>query len=821
MSRSVRYVGWLQRRARVIFIASALVIAGALYLVAARLPLYADFAYLLPRDAPAVRDLEALSARRDAKDTMLLLLVAPDATTRAAAAAQATAGVRALGPDLVARVDADDATTRAFIGAHRELYVPLADLQAARAALARGIHAATLKANPLYIDFEDSAAPDPQLAELRAKRADADARLARSANISADGKTQVLVISTAFRVNDIERDRALQAQLDDLAGQIRAAHPGVQIGFTGGVTTCVAEQRALVRGVVLSSLITTLLVAFILYVHLRNLRLLALLTANIIAATLVAFGIAALTVGHLNAATAFLGAIIAGNGVNYGILLVARFVEERRRPGATASAALATAIAGTLKPTLVASLGAAIAYGALAATHFRGFADFAVIGGVGMLVCWVASFVLLPALMLRVVPAPRRAVSPLFGSAVLRAFGFRRPALVCVLAGAVMLGCALATYRYAAHDPFEYDMTQLRSSAADAVEARRWMRVSDAAFGRGLAGMAGQTFIAVDRADQIPVVVDALHGLAAREPTIGPVRSLLDVVPADQAAKLAVLADIRAQLERAGDALPTELRDLRPAADLREITAADLPPELAAKLTERDGRVGLMVSVRPGAQFDEWNGHDLIAFAAAVRQLRVAGEAHVATAGPSVLFADVITTIQGDGPRVTAVAALGLVLMVLVVVGPRRRGVAVLLATTAGSLGMIAACAAGGLKVNFLDFVALPITLGLGVDYAINVADRAAQGDPRIALRSTGGTVLVCSLTTMIGYTSLLVSDNLAIRGFGLASLIGEITCILAALIIVPAVMAVTPNRRAPSSRTTTAHAIAAAARASAYDSRQ
>ena len=793
--RSARYVRWLDRRAKRIFGASALVVAGALYLIAFHLPLYADFSYLLPRDAQAVRDLDRLEARRAAKDTMLMLVVAPDPATRAAAAQQALAGVRALPPDLVARVDADDADTRAFIGAHRDLYVPLPDLVAARDALGRAVHDAKLRANPLFVDLDDApaAAPAdaPQLADLRAKRHEAEARLARSANISADGKTQVLVISTAFRATDIVRDHQLQGQLDDLAGAVRAAHPGVAVGFTGGVTTSVAEQRALVRGVMLSSLITALLVALVLVLHLRNLRLLALVTANILAATLVAFGCAALTIGHLNAATAFLGAIIAGNGVNYGILLVARFLEERRADGATAHGALATAIAGTLKPTLVASLGAAIAYGALAATHFRGFADFAVIGGVGMLVCWVMSFVLLPALILRVAPAPRRAVSPLFGALVLRAFGFRRPALVCVVAGVATLGCAVATWRYAAHDPFEYDMTQLRSSAADAVEARRWMRVSDDAFGRGLAGMAGQTFIAVDRAEQIPAVVDALHALHEREPMVGAVRSVLDVVPADQAAKLAVLADLRAQLDAAGAAVQGDLKDLRPGDDVHAITTAELPPELAAKLTERDGRVGYMVSVRPGAAFDEWNGHDLIAFATAVRQIRLAGGGTVATAGPSVLFADVITTIQGDGPRVTAVAALGLVLMVLLVVGPRRRGGAVLIATAAGSLGMIAVCAAAGLKVNFLDFVALPITLGLGVDYAINVADRAEHADPRSALRSTGGTVLVCSLTTVIGYTSLLVSDNLAIRGFGLASLIGEITCVLAALIIVPAVMAV------------------------------
>jgi predicted RND superfamily exporter protein len=47
----------------------------------------------------------------------------------------------------------------------------------------------------------------------------------------------------------------------------------------------------------------------------------------------------------------------------------------------------------------------------------------------------------------------------------------------------------------------------------------------------------------------------------------------------------------------------------------------------------------------------------------------------------------------------------------------------------------------------------------------------------------------VCSLTTMIGYASLIVSENLAIRGFGIASLIGEVTCVLTALVLVPALL--------------------------------
>ena len=56
--------------------------------------------------------------------------------------------------------------------------------------------------------------------------------------------------------------------------------------------------------------------------------------------------------------------------------------------------------------------------------------------------------------------------------------------------------------------------------------------------------------------------------------------------------------------------------------------------------------------------------------------------------------------------------------------------------------------------------------------------------------------MLVCSLTTVIGYASLLLSDNLAIRGFGTASLIGEVTCVTSALVLVPAILAL-PGARA------------------------
>jgi uncharacterized membrane protein YdfJ with MMPL/SSD domain len=570
----------------------------------------------------------------------------------------------------------------------------------------------------------------------------------------------------------------------------------IQIGFTGGAITAVAEHDAIFKGMVLSSLITTLLVALVLVLYFRSAVLLGLLIGTLAVATTVAFGVAAITVGHLNAATAFLGAIIAGNGVNYGILLIARYLEERR--SRDVDGALAVAIQGTLRPTAVAALGASIAYGSLAATSFRGFADFAVIGAVGMILCWLASYLLLPALMLRWGTATRAlARDPLIGSVLVRVLGFRRPRAVC---GVALLGAVLATgivARYVINDPFEYDITQLRSEGDDAIRARAWMALSDRTFGRGY---SGRTYIAADRLDQIPLIVRALRDgdadVPAERQTVGTVTSILDFVPEDQPKKLAILGRIRALLDDdALDALSeserAELAELRPPADLDIITAQSLPRLVRDQLQEKDGRIGYIVSVRPAPRLDEWNGHDLIRFANTVRSIQLGDGETVTTSGASVIFADIVTSISGDGPRVTAVAAFGLLVMVTLLVGRNRRSFAVLIATAAGSLLMVAACAVFDLKVNFLDFVALPITLGIGVDYAINVAHRHDhEPDPVKTLRTSGSAVFVCSLTTIIGYGSLLISENMAIRGFGQASLIGEIACVTTALVLVPALLA-------------------------------
>ena len=76
------------------------------------------------------------------------------------------------------------------------------------------------------------------------------------------------------------------------------------------------------------------------------------------------------------------------------------------------------------------------------------------------------------------------------------------------------------------------------------------------------------------------------------------------------------------------------------------------------------------------------------------------------------------------------------------------------------------------------------------MDYASNIWSRFGKEDrPDIVavIGETGTAVALCSLTTIIGYSSLLLANNRALQTFGLIADLGELTCLLAALLVLPA----------------------------------
>jgi hypothetical protein len=115
--------------------------------------------------------------------------------------------------------------------------------------------------------------------------------------------------------------------------------------------------------------------------------------------------------------------------------------------------------------------------------------------------------------------------------------------------------------------------------------------------------------------------------------------------------------------------------------------------------------------------------------------------------------------------------------------------------------GMTIPCLLLALRLDLkTDFAELPITVGIGADYAINVLRRyqleGASGLQKVMVE-TGGAVALCSLTTILGYSALLLSINQAITSFGSTAAFGEVACLTVALLVVPSAIIGWGSRRA------------------------
>jgi predicted RND superfamily exporter protein len=241
--------------------------------------------------------------------------------------------------------------------------------------------------------------------------------------------------------------------------------------------------------------------------------------------------------------------------------------------------------------------------------------------------------------------------------------------------------------------------------------------------------------------------------------------------------------------------------------DVRPISVSDLPAGLTVGLKERDGRIDRAVLVFPRPSRTLWEGDTIEAFIESLRA--VAGQSGGRpgrVAGSLPVSRDILAGMYHDGPIASAIAFFGVLVTVLAVVGVSLVSALVILSLCVGVLWLTGAILTLGVKINFANFIAFPITFGIGVDYAVNVMTRYTQSRSRdivAAVRSTGGAVSLCSLTTIIGYSSLLLAQNRGLFHFGVIAVLGEFACLTSAVLALPAMIELWNRRRLRTSRDT------------------
>jgi hypothetical protein len=438
---------------------------------------------------------------------------------------------------------------------------------------------------------------------------------------------------------------------------------------------------------------------------------------------------------------------------------------------------------------------------------FRGFRQFGVIGGLGMVLCWTATFLLSPSLIARLDRGRLRPLSAWAGRfrpMEMLANRIARSPVPFAVAALVVTVFALFQFRHFGADQLEHDFSKLRRRDTWVSGEGYWGAKMDQLLGRQVTPIV----ILADQVAQTRAIATRLREAATRAPLEARISSIVtadDVIPTEQAEKQKIVERLRKKLTpRIRAQLSPEEQDkldrFLGTGPMPAITAADLPDGLLTGLRERDGTLGRTILVFPRPTQTTWYGPDISNFVEQLRAIAAstAGEA-ARVAGAPPLSADILNSMSRDGPLASLLAFVGVVLVVVVLFRASLATPFVIGSLVVGVVWMLAATIYLGVRINFINLIAFPITFGIGVDYAVNVMGRYLQdgrSDVTAAISATGGAVSLCSATTIIGYSSLLVAQNRGLFLFGLFAVLGELTCLATAVVVLPSVLLLYQRRR-------------------------
>jgi predicted RND superfamily exporter protein len=269
-------------------------------------------------------------------------------------------------------------------------------------------------------------------------------------------------------------------------------------------------------------------------------------------------------------------------------------------------------------------------------------------------------------------------------------------------------------------------------------------------------------------------------------------------LPPNQSEKVRILQEIdrllpQRLLSRMDPKERTLAKDLLSQNSFSTFEESELPELVRQKFRERDGTIGKLVLVEPSLSPELSKIHNMKTLVDSVREATYKIRPGTAVAGILMVTTDMFESILKDGPKATIVAFFAVIFLVIVLFRNATTIFQCTFALILGVLWLFGFILGTHYKINFLNFIALPITFGIGVDYGVNIFQRYRVDRSRSnileTLRQTGGAVMLASLTTIIGYSSLLIASNQAFVSFGTLAVIGELTCVFAAVVSLPALI--------------------------------
>lgn len=781
------------------------------------LGLRSDLKELLPDHFQSVKDLDRILERVQSTDTLIVAIESDDPQASIRFALDLIEELKKYPKEMIQQIDYNATTIRKFFEDNKYLYIDKEDLQELHDRLQKRIEREKLKTSGLFLDFETKEEKEAEFSteDIESKYKGKTSRYEQYIDgyfFGENGKLMALVIRPSGSATGIDFAKKLVTLVNQTIQQLdpKKYHPSMKTGMTGKFMRVLFEYGTLINDIVSTTVLVVSLVGLAVLLYFRRLRMVLLMAWATFNGVVWTFALTEKFIGYLTTQTAFLGAIIVGNGINYSLILMARYLEERKE-GKPPLEALQISMARTFNATLASSLTTSVAFATLIITEIKGFSHFGFIGGLGMFFCWLATYMVLPIFL-----SLSEEILPLYRNNKKGRWEYSLMVpLTSMIAGwskkivhagfGFSLISALLLIFYIPNS-LEYDFSKLRVKPKGkevSEEAKLNERVK-----KIFSDSMSPAVLVTERTNQAEPLCNEITRKNEQDPpetrVVEECKSLYSLVPKDQEEKLAILKNIHQliedqPLEFLNEEQKKELEKFKGGLSQKQIAPGDLPEEIVRNYREKDGTLGKVAFVYPTDKAPLWNGKNLVRFAQIIRENKLPSGETITASGSAVIFADLLKAVIKDGPKATLLAFFAVVLVVTLIFR-KWKSVAFIIGTLLfGILWMGGLMALFNIKLNFFNFIAIPVTFGIGVDYGVNIFQRyrlEGRGSIVKVIQTTGGAVALCSLTTLIGYAVLIVAKNQALVSFGWIAILGEMGCLLAALVFIPALVIHLENRK-------------------------
>ena len=593
--------------------------------------------------------------------------------------------------------------------------------------------------------------------------------------LQSNENVSTLIVRPKISPFDTAQNRPFMADIYALIDQGLEGQDAIQVGWVGGAYRHADEEvSVLFHDLSQTAILSFCFIVVLISIGFRELRSVFIIFVPLLIGSLWTWGFASLVVGSLNSFTSFFTAILLGLGVDFSIHLYSRYREERARVESGQEAVI-RAWDQVGPPCFTAAVTSAAGFISLQFAGFVGFKQLGILLCGGVLLCLMAILITLPLLIQlreRQAKPVKVAEIPKTSDKIPEGYRFSNLGLAIALTlGAV----ALSTLDRVG---FEYDMSNLRKLGLSYEELDEGQRAfAERSFAPVIASFPD--------AESLYAAHVALNSAAENSPIIRSGLSQFTVLPNNQAEKLAELEQIYALATHENAIyLPGMLKqNLQPLVDNppKALSVADFPPGLQHILGASNGHHRLVIA--PSGNM--WDIRQNAELRDELERLLPNAE----LAGEYLAMASLFELIKDDGPKISIIA-LTLVFMVsLLDLRSIKRAISAVVILATGIAWAGAAMWMMDIKLSLLNFVGIPIMMGIGIDIIIHLLHRIDQEGPgRIgfALRTTGWAAVLSTLTTMFSFAALLIAENRGIHSLGQMIVAGLFLVGTAAFIAVP-----------------------------------